>query len=250
MSNRIRSLARWLSHRAWSRAGAVAEVIATGPTRRVLAASTRLVLLLAGSVLIGVGVAAMIWDGLGPGPLDVFIVAVRERTGLPFAPAMWLTIGAMALVARLLGRRPGIGTLLAPLVIGPVVQVTTEILERFQAPDSTIAGVMIHIPSIGAIGVGAGALIVSGLGAGSGELLAAAASDRSGQAEPHVRLAIESSLVVLGVALGGPAGLGTVLMAVGIGPAVAGGYRVVDATVIRVRRRVAATRATIVALAG
>ncbi len=117
------------------------------------------------------------------------------------------------------------------------------------APDALPVAVALHLLAIGALGIGAGALIVSGLGAGSGELLASAASDRTGRAEPHVRMAIELGWLVVGVVLGGPAGLGTVIVALCIGPAVANGYRIVDTTATRSRQQLAVTRRSIISAA-
>jgi uncharacterized membrane protein YczE len=225
---RTRKLVRWAGRHAWSRAGAVARVLATKPVPRRLSPIARTLLLVSGSVTIGTAVALMLWDDLGPGPLDVFIVAIRDRAGLPLAPAMWVAIGAMMLASWTMGRRPGAGTVLAPLVIGPVAQILLGRLDDLTTPTSITTLVVLHVGAIGIAGIGAGALIVSGLGAGSGELLAAAASDRSGHSEPRVRLAFEGCLVVLGVLLGGPVGLGTVIVVLLIGPAVALGYRLVD----------------------
>ncbi|MEZ7960457.1 MAG: hypothetical protein QMC04_00890, partial [Ilumatobacter sp.] len=84
-----------LRRRAWSRAGAVAAVVSTGPPRRVLAYSTRLLLLVAGSCLIAASVAVTLWTDLGPGPLDVFIGAIQTRTGLPLTVAVWATVGSL-----------------------------------------------------------------------------------------------------------------------------------------------------------
>lgn len=246
---RARSLTGWLSHRAWSRAGAIADVLATGPTRRVLAVTTRAVLFLLGTVLIAGSVAVLLWNELGPGPLDVFIGAVRARTGLPLAPAVWFTFGVMTCAAWLLGRRPGVGTVAAPLIIGSVMQLMLAGLDRFAVPGSPVLRVAAQLAAVAGIGLGAGALIVSGLGAGTGELLAAAASDRSGHPEPRVRMAFELGWLALGTLLGGPIGYGTVLVAVFIGPSVAAGYRFVDTLAGRARRQMAATRATIVAFA-
>jgi uncharacterized membrane protein YczE len=233
-----RQLTDRLVDRAWSRAGAVARVVASGPTRRALALGTRVTLMLAGAVAVGCAVAVMLWDRMGPGPLDVLIVAIRDHTGLELAPAMWLTVGALIVVAWLLGRRPGAGTLLAPFLIGPVAQLVLGRLDSIAPPGSILVRALFHVAAIGVAGLGAGALIVSGLGAGMGELLAAAASDRSGQSEPRVRFAFEASFVVLGVLLGGPFGLGTVLVVTFIGPAVALGYRLVDRAAAHVRSRV------------
>jgi uncharacterized membrane protein YczE len=104
-------------------------------------------------------------------------------------------------------------------------------------PSSLAVRVVVQILAIATVGIGAGALIVTGLGAGSGELLASAASDRSGHPEPRVRLAFEVTWIVLGIALGGPIGIGTVLVAALIGPAVARGHRLVESAVITSRRQ-------------
>ncbi len=199
--------------------------------------SVRVGLLVAGSVTIAVAVALTLWSGLGPGPIDVFIGAVRVRSGLALGPAVWLVVGSMIVAAWLLGRRPGPGTLISPLIVGATMQVVSDALADVAVPDALAARVAIHLFAVGAIGVGAGALIVSRLGAGSGELLASAASDRSGRTEPRTRMAIELSLLAIGVALGGPIGLGTVLLALMIGPAVVVGHRFVHGAVEQTTER-------------
>jgi uncharacterized protein len=224
---------RSFSRHALSRAGAIAELIATSPMRRALGLSTRITLLFAGSTIVAASVAVTLWTKLGPGPLDVFIGAVRVHTGLPLSFAVWLVVGIVIAVAWLLGRRPGVGTIVAPVVVGIVMQSVTALLANYEAPTSIVVRVVIHLLAIGAVGIGAGALIVSGLGAGSGELLASAASNRSGRAEPRVRLVFEVTWLVIGVALGGPAGLGTILVALTIGLSVSNGHRMVDGTVGR-----------------
>jgi len=172
----------------------------------------------------------------------VFIGAVRVRTGLPLTLAVWLVVGSMIGVAWLLGQRPGPGTLVSPLIVGPAMQVGYSMLGGVEPPDALAIVLVIHVTAVFVVGIGAGALIVSGLGAGSGELLASAASDRVGRSEPRLRMAMELSWLVVGVALGGPIGLGTVVVALTIGPAVLVGYRVVDGTVVSCRTRLGAVR--------
>ena len=158
---------RSFSRHALSRAGAIAELIATSPVRRVLGLSTRITLLLAGSTIVAAAVAVTLWTNLGPGPLDVFIGAVRVHTGLPLSFAVWLVVGILIAVAWLLGRRPGVGTIVGPVVVGVVMQSVSALLADHEAPTSIVVRVVIHLLAIGAVGIGAGALIVSGLGAGS-----------------------------------------------------------------------------------
>lgn len=236
-----------LRGRAWSRAGAVAAVMATGPTRRVLGFSTRLLILAFGSFVISASVAVTLWTDLGPGPLDVFIGAIRNITGISLAVAVWATVGTMIGVAWLLGRRPGLGTLLSPFMIGPMLEFVVAVLDRFDAPGSLIIRIGLQLIATMGIGIGAGALIVSGLGAGSGELFAGATSDKVRRSEPSVRFAIEMAWIGIGVALGGPAGFGTVMVAVLIGPAVARGHGWVDAIAARSFQRVIETHEAIVA---
>lgn len=230
-----------LRRRAWSRAGAVADVVLAGTTRRVLTFGSRVALLVAGAAFISCSVALTLWTDLGPGPLDVFIGAIREITGLPLTIAVWVTVGSLTGAAWLLGRRAGVGTVAAPLLIGPMLQASVTALEMFDAPSSVVVRVALQFVAIAGIGLGSGALIVSGLGAGTGELFAGAASDRVRRPESMVRPAIELTWIVAGTALGGPAGVGTVLVALFIGPSVARGHRLVDALAVRSVRGLATT---------
>lgn len=210
----------------------------------MLRGSVRLGLLVAGSLVIAVGVAVMLWTGLGPGPLDVFIGAIRVRTGLSLTLSVWLVIAVLIGLAWAMGRRPGPGTLVSPLIIGPVMHAALALFDGVEPPDSLVLVVAIHVAAVFVVGVGAGALIVSGLGAGTGELLAAAASDRTGRSEPRLRMAFESSLLIVGVALGGPIGIGTIVVALTIGPAVMVGFRAVDGMAVSCRTRLDAVGRT------
>jgi uncharacterized membrane protein YczE len=219
----------------------LAAAVATVARARMMRLSVRIALLVTGSLLIAVGVAATLWIGLGPGPLDVFIVAVRTHSGLPLGVTVWAVVGAIIAASWLLGRRPGPGTLLSPLIVGPVMQIALSTLEQYDVPSSLAVRIVLHLMAVAVIGLGAGALIVSRLGAGSVELLAAAASRRSGRAEHRTRMAIELTCLTMGIALGGPVGVGTVLMALTIGPAVVIGHRLVDGAVTQTSQRVATT---------
>lgn len=212
----------------------------------MLTFSSRVTLLVLGAFLISASVAVTLWTELGPGPLDVFIGAMRNRTGLPLSIAVWATVGVLTLAAWLLGRRPGLGTIAAPFLIGPMLQSTLAILESFEHPSSFVVLVALQLIAIAGIGIGSGALIVSGLGAGTGELFAGAASERVRRPESQVRPAIELTWVVVGVALGGPVGFGTLLVALLIAPAVANGYRLVDLLATRSVRGLTTTHDAII----
>jgi uncharacterized membrane protein YczE len=231
---------------ALSRAGAVAVVSARqhlGRTQPAARLAVRVGLLIGGALLIGLGASSTLASGLGPGPLDVLVTGISGRFGLPFAPALWAVAATLGIVAFALGRRPGPGTVIVPLIIGPVVGAATGVIDEVlpQAPHVTDLGglvamgpvslavlVAVHLFGVALIGVGAGATIVSGLGTGTGDLLAGATSDRLGRPVALVRTALELSWVGFGLTLGGVAGLGTVLVALTVGPAVKAGHGVVE----------------------
>ncbi len=205
------------------------------PTRSVL---QRLALLLVGCVSIGIGAAITLWTGLGGGPLDVFNVAVSTAFGVPLTLMVWGVAVVLIGTATALGHRPGPGTIVAPLLIGPLLSVFASLLTSIAQPSSMVVVLAAHVVGIVIIGFGAGALIVSGLGTGSGELLASAAAQRAGRSEMVVRTIIEASWLAVGLLLGGRAGIGTVLVMVGVGPSVRIGHDRVAAVVafVQVRR--------------
>lgn len=228
--------------RAWafSRAGAVAVVAAEAaiyrdPRRLPLGA--RIAVLTGGSVLLAAGVALLLWTGLGPGPLDLLITAIVARWGIPITFVFWGMAFTMVGAAMLLGRRPGPGTLILPILSGALLPAFMVLWDRF-TPAAGLHPLTIlwHLVAVALVGLGAGAAIAAGLGDGTGELLTSAAAGRAGQSEVMVRTSLEMSFVISGVALGGRAGVGTVIVAVTVGLAVRLGYRVIARSLDPLRR--------------
>lgn len=243
---RVRSWSKAVSRRAWNRAGILVDGLAASPRRRTYSFSWRLAMHLTGCALIAVAVAAMLWNEFGPGPLDVMIGAIRDLTGLSLTFAVWATTGTLLLVAWALGRRPGFGNLVTILTIGPLMQLALARFDQIDAPDATVAKIAVHVLATALIGLGAGMNVFANLGAGTSELLTSATAQRIRRREPHVRMAFELTWLGLGALLGGPLGLGTVIVAVLIGPFVARGYRTVDSAYTTAReatlRQIAASR--------
>jgi len=208
---------------------AVAPGLTSGRRRPLASVAIRIALLSLGSTLIAAGVAGSLWTGLGAGPLDVFITSIVARWGVPITFVVWGMAVVMISIASLLGRRAGPGTVLLPLVSGALLPVFMNAFDHVDAPSGVTAlGVSIHIAAVAVIGVGAGAVIVAGLGAGTGELLAGAASDHVRRPEPLVRTGVELTWLAFGIVLGGTFGLGTVIIAALIGPAVRQGHAAVS----------------------
>jgi uncharacterized membrane protein YczE len=180
-------------------------------------ATRRLAQLYAGLVLYGASMALQIRAGLGLDPWDVFHQGVSDRTGLSFGTVVAIT-GACVLLAWLpLRQRPGIGTISNVFVIAIAVDAALALLPA--AGSDPVAGTML-LAGVGLNGVASGAYIGAGLGPGPRDGLMTGLVRRTGRSVRLVRTSIEVAVLVVGAALGGTVGLGTVVYAVSIGPLV------------------------------
>lgn len=227
-----------LARRAWGQAGRVVDRIVASPYRRSYTLSSRIAAHLTGCAVIAVGVGVMLWNDFGAGPLDVFIGAIRELTNLPLALAAWVTTGSLLLLAWALGKRPGLGNVVTIIAVGPLMQLTVARLEAFEAPSHVVVKAAVHVLALAVVGIGAGLNLFADLGAGTGELLASAGAERTGWSEPRVRMACEFAWLTIGAVLGGPLGVGTIIVAVLIGPFVAGGHRTMQTAATTARRQI------------
>jgi uncharacterized membrane protein YczE len=175
----------------------------------------RLAQLYAGLLLYAVSMALQIRAGLGLDPWDVFHQGIADRTGLSFGTVVIIT-GAVVLLSWVpLRQRPGIGTVSNVLVIGIGVDVALALI-----PDasSTGVGLVMLLAAVGFSGVAGGAYIGAGLGPGPRDGLMTGLVRRTGRSVRLVRTTIEVTVLVVGAALGGTVGLGTVVYAFSIGP--------------------------------
>ena len=177
----------------------------------------RLAQLYAGLALYGVSMALQIRAGLGLDPWDVFHQGVADRAGLTFGTVVIITGAAVLLAWVPLRQRPGIGTISNVVVIGVSVDVSLALVP---AAGSSAAALVMLLAGIGLNGVASGAYIGAGLGPGPRDGLMTGLVRRTGGSVRVVRTTIEVAVLVVGAALGGTVGLGTVLYAVSIGPLV------------------------------
>jgi hypothetical protein len=170
----------------------------------------------------GLAVALMVRAGLGLGPWDAFHAGIHNLTGVGIGTASVLAGGAIVLVSLLLGVRPGIGTLANMVLIGVAIDAFLAVLP--QAP-STPAGVAYFAAGVLCCGWCTGVYIAAGFGKGPRDGLVLALAERSGWPVRRVRTATELVALVLGWAMGGALGVGTLLFAVTVGPSMQWGLR-------------------------
>lgn len=195
---------------------------------------TRFAQLLAGLVLFGTGLWLGLQAHLGVGPWDVLHGGLAAHLGTPFGRTSIAVGAAVLVVAVVAGVRPGIGTVLNVLVVGEVI----DLLLATPALDGVGTGplavrLLVTAGGIAVVAAGSALYLGAHLGPGPRDGLMVAISGRTGWSVGRARAALECGVLVLGIALGGPVGPGTVVFALGIGPAVQLAFRVLRQTPVR-----------------
>ncbi len=184
-----------------------------------------------GLVLFGTGLWLGLVADLGVGPWDVLTGGVSQQLGTPFGRTA-IGISVVVLLVGLTARvRVGPGTLLNVVVIGAVVDLllATGLLDRL-GEQPVLLRLLATVLGIGCVAVGSALYLGAHLGPGPRDGLMVAIHTRTGWRVGTCRAPLECSVLVLGVLLGGPVGIGTVLFALGIGPAVQVAFTVLRQT--------------------
>ena len=153
---------------------------------------------------------------LGLAPWDVFHQGVSERLGVGIGVVMIVTGALVLLLWVPLRVRPGLGTVLNVVVIGLVVDAA---MPHLPEPDRLLPRAALLVGGIAVIAVGSGLYIGAGLGPGPRDGLMTGLA-RRGLSVGLARTTVEVTVFVVGVALGGSAGIGSAVFALGIGPMV------------------------------
>jgi uncharacterized membrane protein YczE len=177
------------------------------------------------------GIVLTLRAGLGLGPWLVLSDGLTRVLPLSFGLATILVGLLVVVVAAALGIRPALGTLMNMTLVGLYADaiLATGLLPDLGAAgwDARLVGLRITFLAVGIAltGLGTALYLKAGLGAGPRDGLMLGLSRRLRRPIAPVRTGIEVTVLALGVLLGGSAGIGTLVYALGIGPAVAFWFR-------------------------
>lgn len=175
----------------------------------------RLPQLLVGLVLYGVSLALMVRGDLGVAPWDVLHLGIAGHVGLNLGVVLVGTSFVVLLLWIPLREKPGIGTVANALLIGPSADATLLVVDR---PDALATRVALMLGGVVLCALATAMYIGAQFGRGPRDGLMTGLVRRTGLSIRLVRTSLEVTVVVLGLLLGGPLGLGTVLFALAIGP--------------------------------
>lgn len=175
----------------------------------------RLPQLYLGLVVYGLSIAMMVRGHLGVAPWDVLHLGLARHLPITLGEALVIVSFAVMVLWIPLREVPGIGTISNAIVIG----VSADLfLALFGQPDPRWLRGLLTVGGVVVCGLATAMYIGAQLGRGPRDGLMTGLARRTGLSLRLVRTLLEITVVVIGLLLGGVAGLGTVLYALAIGP--------------------------------
>lgn len=177
-----------------------------------------------GLVVTTLGYSLSITAGVGAGPWDVFHLGIRSTLGIPLFLTIQAVGGIVILVNLTLGIRPTLGMVLNMASVGPFVQGMLQVL---QTPTHPVGRWMMLACGVLISGLGTAVYASADLGTGPRDGMMIGLTRRLNLPVGVVKNVIDMLVAIGGWLLGGPLGLGTVVVALTLGHSMALGMSLV-----------------------
>ena len=177
----------------------------------------RVAQLIVGLFLYGMGIALMVRASVGVAPWDVLTLGIEKQTGLGFGLITFIVSLFVMLLWIPIRQKPGIGTVLNVLLVGPFAQVGLWIIPPI---DGLLWEILVFASGLLILAVATGLYIGARFGPGPRDGLMTGIHARWGWRIWIVRTSIEVVVLSIGWVLGGDVGFGTLAFALLIGPLV------------------------------
>jgi uncharacterized membrane protein YczE len=174
--------------------------------------------LVIGLTIFGLGDAFLVQASLGASPWTVFSQGIARRAHISLALSTFLTGLVVLLCWALIRELPGLGTVSNAVIIPVALGIGVRVIP---ASDHIAVRLAYVTGGLVIVAVGSGLYISAHLGPGPRDGLMTGIHLRTRKPIAVVRLAIEVTVLLVGIALGGTFGVGTICFAFGIGPLVA-----------------------------
>ena len=177
-----------------------------------------------GLALFGLGEGLLIVSFTGASPWSVLAQGISLNVNFSIGTiTLFISIGVLFLWI-FLKQKPGIGTILNALIIAIMIDVCIKFVPT---PENYFSQLLLSVIAVLTAGIGGGIYLVANLGPGPRDGLMIGLQQKTSLPIAAVRAFLEISVVSIGWYLGGTVGVGTLLFAFGIGPAVALGLFIV-----------------------
>ena len=185
----------------------------------------RLLILIFGLTIFGLGDAFLIMSTLGNSPWTVLAEGISLNTPLNIGESTFIISVFILLLWIPLRQKPGFGTLANIVVIATAIELGLHIIPSTENLSLQLFYIFFGIMLVG---FGSALYITCGLGTGPRDGLMTGLHYKTGVRVGRVRLGIEIIALSVGALLGGSLGIGTALFALLIGQSVAISLGVVD----------------------
>jgi len=171
-----------------------------------------------GLSLFGIGEGLLLVSYTGASPWSVLAQGISLKVNASIGIiTFFISIFVISLWV-FLNQKPGIGTILNAVIIAAMIDLC---LNYISTPESFILKMILAVAAVLLVGIGSGIYLVANLGPGPRDGLMTGLQKKTNLPIAVVRAFLEITVVSIGWYLGGTVGIGTILFAFGIGPAVA-----------------------------
>ena len=177
-----------------------------------------------GLTLFGIGEGLLIVSFTGASPWSVLAQGISLNVDYSIGVITFFLSIVVLFFWIFLNQKPGIGTILNALIVAIMIDVCIYFVST---PDNYLSQIILAAIAVLIVGLGGGIYLVANLGAGPRDGLMIGLQQKTNFPIAFVRMFLEITVVSIGWYLGGTVGIGTLLFAFGIGPAVALGLFIV-----------------------
>jgi len=178
----------------------------------------RMLVLIFGLMIFGIGEAFLVVTSLGNSPWVVLSEGISLNSTLNIGESTFLVSVVVLMLWIPLRQKPGFGTLANIVVIAASIELGLLIIPTVE---NIFLKYFYVLFGIALVGIGSALYITCGLGAGPRDGLMTGLHYKTGVRVGRVRLGIEVVALSIGAILGGSLGVGTALFALLIGQSVA-----------------------------
>ncbi len=178
-----------------------------------------------GLTLFGLGEGLLLVSLTGASPWSVLAQGISLHIDLSIGIITFFISLFVIFLWIFLDQKPGIGTILNAIIIALMIDFSIAFVGT---PDNYFSQLFLAIISVLLVGLGSGFYLIANLGPGPRDGLMTGLQKKTKLPIALVRGFLEISVVITGWYLGGTVGIGTLLFAFGVGPAVALGLYIVD----------------------
>jgi len=178
-----------------------------------------------GLMLFGLGEGLLLVSLTGASPWSVLAQGISLHIDYSIGLITFFISLFVIFLWIFLNQKPGIGTILNAIIIALMIDFS---LKYISTPELYFFKILMAISAVLIVGIGSGFYLIANLGPGPRDGLMTGLQKKTNLPIALVRAILEITVVSIGWYLGGTFGIGTLIFAFGVGPAVAFGLYLVD----------------------